>query len=229
MAHKILVVDDDKNLRLVLRAHLTRAGYQVVTASDGREALSMAFQERPDLIILDVMMPHMDGWEVCRRIRAMSDIPIIMLTARAESKDVVKGLHLGADDYLDKPFDGKELQARVQSVLRRANASSGKTKEAYRDGYLTIDLDQRRVTVAGEPVDLSPTEFNILALLVESRGRVQTYQRILEEVWGPGYTEEADYVRTYMWHLRRKIEPEPKRPRYLINDFGVGYHFEPQP
>lgn len=229
MAPKILIVDDDENLRLSLRTQLARAGYEVATASDGQEALRLIYQEHPSLVILDVMIPQIDGWEVCRQVRTMSDIAILMLTIKAESKDVVKGFELGADDYLDKPFDSRELLARVRSVLRRTRTSSDQGTETYQDAYLTVDLHRRRIEAGGVSINLSPTEFDILALLVRNRGHVQSYDRILLEVWGLPPGENIDYVRTYIWHLRSKIEPEPENPRYLINDFGLGYHFEPDP
>jgi len=229
MGQTVLVVDDDKNLRISVGAHLERAGYEVLTATDGREALRVTYGERPDLIILDVMMPEMDGWEVCEQVRTMADTPIIMLTARSDRSDVVKGLKLGADDYLEKPFDGEELLARVESVLRRARVPERDAQKTYDDGYLAVNLDRRRVTVDGERVTLSQIEFDLLALVVRNPRRVLTYDQILENVWGIGYTQQPHYVRTYIWHLRQKIEPDPHAPRYLINDLGVGYHFEPRP
>lgn len=229
MGQTVLVVDDDKNLRISVGAHLERAGYEVITATDGREALRVTYAERPDLIILDVMMPEMDGWEVCEQVRTMTNTPIIMLTARSGSSHVVKGLKMGADDYLEKPFDSDELLARVESVLRRARVPERTPQEGYDDGYLVVNLERRRVTVDGEHVRLSPTEFDLLELMVRNPRHVLTYGQILESVWGIGYTQETHYVRTYIWHLRQKIERDPPDPRYLINDLGVGYHFEPRP
>lgn len=229
MVDKILIVDDEPTVLELVRRNLEREGYQVVTASDGQEGMRMVYAERPDLVILDVMMPELDGWQVCQRVRGMSDVPIIMLTARRQEADIIKGLDLGADDYLTKPFLRGELLARVSAVLRRARTEaldpSGVT---YDDDYLAIDLDARRVMVSGELVQLTPTEYRLLVLLVSNGGRVIEFRQILESVWGFEYVDDLDYVRVYVWHLRRKVEPDPKNPRYLINVPNVGYRFEPQ-
>jgi two-component system KDP operon response regulator KdpE len=175
------------------------------------------------------MMPELDGWQVCQRIRGMSDVPIMMLTARRQETDIVKGLDLGADDYLTKPFRRGELLARVRAVLRRARIEAlDPPGVAYQDDYLSIDLDARRVIVGGESIQLTPTEYRLLALLVSNGGRLLTFQQILESVWGFEYVDDLDYVRVYVWHLRRKLEPDPRNPRYLINVPNVGYRFEPQ-
>jgi DNA-binding response OmpR family regulator len=226
MANRILVVDDDLTLLRGMQYGLEGEGYQVVTAGDGQEALRLVYSERPDLIILDIMMPRLDGRQVCQRVREMSDVPIIILTAKTEKKDIIKGLDLGADDYLVKPFDAEELLARVRAALRHARTepivSEGMT---YGDDYLSIDLNARRVAVSGELIRLTPTEYD---LLVENAGRVLEFRQILESVWGVEYIHEIDYVRTYVWHLRRKIEPDPKNPRCLLSVLNVGYRFEPQ-
>lgn len=228
MADRILVVDDNLNLLRGLRDSLEGAGYQVITAGGGREAMCLVYAERPDLIILDVMMPELDGWQVCRRVREMSDVPIVMLTAKAERKDVIKGLDLGADDYLVKPFSVEELLARVRATLRRVRTDPTPSGEGYSDDYLSISLNDRRITVNGELVKLTPTEYKLLALLVKNKGRVLEFRHILESVWGAEYVDETDYVRTYVWHLRRKLEPDPKSPRYLVSELSIGYRFEPQ-
>lgn len=229
MANRILVVDDDLTLLRGIQDSLEDEEYRIVTARDGQEALRLVYSERPDLIILDIMMPRLDGWQVCQRVREMSDVPIIILTAKTEKKDIIKGLDLGADDYLVKPFDAEELLARVRAALRHARTepivSEGMT---YGDDYLSIDLNARHVAVSGELVRLTPTEYDLLALLVENAGRVLEFRQILESVWGVEYIHEIDYVRTYVWHLRRKIEPDPKNPRYLLSVLNVGYRFEPQ-
>ena len=229
MADKVLIVDDEPAVLELVRRNLEKGGYRVVTASDGQEGMRALYAERPDLVILDVRMPGLDGWQVCQRIRDMSDVPIIMLTARREEADIIKGLDLGADDYLTKPFRKGELLARVNAVLRRARKGvidlSGVT---YEDDYLSIDLSARRVAIDGELVQLTPTEYRLLALLVENKGRALTFRQILESVWGFEYLDEVDYVRVYVWHLRRKIEPDSRHPRYLINELNVGYRFEPQ-
>ena len=228
MVDKILVVDDSPNLLRGLRDSLAQEGYPVVTASDGREALRLVYAEQPDLIVLDVMMPEIDGWQVCQRVREMSDVPIIMLTAKAERKDIVKGLDLGADDYLVKPFDVQELLARVRAALRRARTTLVSPEEGYSDDYLSINLDDRRALVNGELISLTPTEYKLLTLLVRNKGHVLTFRHILESIWGPEYVNETDYVRTYIWQLRCKLEPDPKNPRYLLNELDVGYRFQPQ-
>lgn len=229
MANRILVVDDDLTLLRGIQDSLEDEEYRIVTARDGQEALRLVYSERPDLIILDIMMPRLDGWQVCQRVREMSDVPIIILTAKTEKKDIIKGLDLGADDYLVKPFDAEELLARVRAALRHARTepivSEGMT---YGDDYLSIDLNARHIAVSGELVRLTPTEYDLLALLVENAGRVLEFRQILESVWGVEYIHEIDYVRTYVWHLRRKIEPDPKNPRYLLSVLNVGYRFEPQ-
>ncbi|MEE8392694.1 MAG: response regulator transcription factor [Anaerolineae bacterium] len=185
MADKILIVDDNHNLLNSLQSCLETEGYQVVTASDGQAALRLLYSERPDLLILDIIMPKMDGWQVCQRVREMSDMPIIMLTAQAEKKDVVQGFELGVDDYLTKPFHLEELLARVRAVLRRTRARApARENRIYRDDCLSIDLDARRVSVNGEPVKLTPTEYRLLALLVENKGQTLEFRHILENVWG---------------------------------------------
>ena len=229
MAEKVLIVDDDLTLLRGMQDSLEDEEYHVVTARDGQEALRLVYSERPDLIILDVMMPRLDGWQVCRRVREMSDVPIIILTAKTEKKDIIKRLDLGADDYLVKPFTVGELLARVRAALRRARTEPVVSEEmTYGDDYLSIDLNARRVAVSGELIRLTPTEYKLLALLVRNRGRVLEFRHILESVWGMEYVHEVDYVRTYVWHLRHKLEPDPKHPRYLVSELNVGYRFEPQ-
>ena len=229
MAEKVLIVDDDLTLLRGMQDSLEDEEYHVVTARDGQEAMRLVYSERPDLIILDIMMPRLDGWQVCLRVREMSDVPIIMLTVKGEKQDVVKGLDLGADDYLPKPFDAEELLARVRAALRRARTEpvAHEGERTFSDDYLSINLDTRRVLVNGELIRLTPTEYKLLALLVRNRGRVLETRHILKSVWGVEYVDEIDYVRTYIWHLRRKIEPDPKNPRYLISELSVGYRFEP--
>jgi two-component system KDP operon response regulator KdpE len=228
LEYKILVIDDDKDLTLMLKAQLERQKHRVVSASSGKEGLQKAYQVRPDLIILDVMMPGMDGWEVCRRLRELSSVPIIMLTARAMKGDVVKGLESGADDYLTKPFSAAELEARIQAVLRRAessNDSSNSRSSFYSNGYLTIDFDRRTVKVRDEAIELTPTEFKLLSTLVRNEGRVLPHRYLLTEVWGPEYAEEVDYVKLYIRYLRLKIEENPSDPTYIQTEWGVGYRF----
>jgi two-component system KDP operon response regulator KdpE len=188
------------------------------------------YEHHPDLIILDVNMPTMDGWTVCQRIREVSNVPVVMLTARDAPEEVIKGLDLGADDYVTKPFDIKVLLARVRATLRRAASDSPVIKKdiIYSDDYLSINLDERRVIVNGKPVRLTPTEFNLLAYLVENAARVVAYRELLEQIWGFEYIDDIDYLRVYIWHLRRKLEHDPKAPTYIMNELGVGYRFEKQ-
>jgi DNA-binding response OmpR family regulator len=224
----ILVIDDDPDLTVMLKAQLERNRHRVVVASSGREGLQKAYQARPDLILLDIMMPGMDGWEVCRRLRELSSVPIIMLTAANMQGDVVKGLESGADDYLTKPFSAVELEARIQAVLRRSSAANGGGKSRssfYSNGYLTIDFDRRIVKVRGDKVDLTPTEFDLLSCLVRNEGRVLPHRYLLSEVWGPEYADEVDYVKLYIRYLRLKIEENPSEPVYIQTEWGVGYRF----
>lgn len=190
----------------------------------------MLFTHKPDLVLLDVVMPNMDGWQTCERIRDISDVPIIMLTGEYKAEeDIVKGLDQGADDYLLKPVRNKELVARVRAALRRSELppSAGTKKEiTYVDNFLTVDIAERKVTTNGERIKLTPREFRLFALLVENAGRVLTHKQVLERVWGWEYTDDLDYVRIYISHLRQKIEPDPALPKYIITEPGVGYYFQ---
>jgi len=223
----ILVIDDDQELATMLKAQLERKNHRVVVALSGKEGLQKAYQARPDLILLDIMMPGMDGWEVCRRLRELSSVPIIMLTARNMKGDVIKGLESGADDYLTKPFSAAELEARIQAVLRRSSTQGQGNSRAlfYSNGYLTIDFDRRIVKVHGEAIDLTPTEFKLLSCLVRNEGRVLPHRYLLTEVWGPEYADEVDYVKLYVRYLRLKIEQNPADPVYIQTEWGVGYRF----
>lgn len=229
MVARILVVDDDPVLAELVSYNLEAEGYSVLTAHDGLEGLRLFQEGQPDLLVLDIAMPKLSGWEVCRRIREVSETPIIMLTAQGREQDVVRALELGADDYVTKPFRIREFVARVHANLRRARLEPvGREQIAYQDSYLTVDLDRRRVTVRGEVVKLTPTEYRLLALLVKNKGRVLEFRQILEQVWGFEYLDDIDYLRVYIWHLRRKIEQDPKNPVYLLNELNTGYRFEPQ-
>lgn len=229
MTKKIMVVDDEPaQLRLVERA-LTVSGYHVVKAGSGQEALRLVFEQRPELVLLDVMMPEIDGWQTCRLIREVSDVPVIMLTGRRHSEDdIVRGLESGADEYLAKPIGNRELQARVKAALRRADrpsGSNGKKKVVFSNDYLTVDIAERKVLVNGERRKLTPHEFRLLALLVENADRVLSHQQVLENVWGWEYIDDVDYVRIYISHLRQKIERNPSHPQYILTEPGVGYYF----
>ncbi len=223
---KILVIDDDATLLDLLRQSLGKAGYEVVTATNGLAGLQKMYEERPDLIILDVMMPRMDGWETCRRIREISQVPIIMLTAKDEEADKIKGFKYGVDDYVTKPFSFAELTARVGAVLHRTRQQPPRREPAvYRIDNLVIDLENRRVTKDGKPLDLTPTEYRLLATLVENAGRVLSHEQLLTNVWGPEYVDDTGYVKRYIWYLRQKLEDDPSHPRYIITERGFGYRF----
>jgi two-component system KDP operon response regulator KdpE len=230
MSKKVLVVDDDPAFVRLVEQALTHNGYDVLKAGSGQEGLRLLFHQKPDIVLLDVVMPGMDGWQTCRRIREICDTPVIMLTGKhSTEKDIVRGLDYGADDYLIKPVGNRELAARVRAVLRRAelpSSSEGIRQATYNDGWLTVDVAERRIMVNGERLRLTPTEFRLLTFLVENAGRVLTHQRLLEKVWGWEYVDDLDHVRIYIWHLRRKIEPEPAQPRYIKTEPGVGYYFQ---
>lgn len=225
-ATKLLIIDDDQTLVNALKLYLTKAGYTVFTGANGLEGLQLLYNERPDLVILDIMMPKMDGWEVCKRIRELSDVPIIMLTARDQETDRVMGLRMGADDYVAKPFSLKELEARLEAVLRRTRLPPPmRGRILYSDEELTIDSERWEVRRNGELVDLTPTELRLLLVLTENAGRVLTHQQLLEQVWGPEYTDETDYTKLFIWRLRQKIEQDPSNPCYIVTERGLGYRF----
>ncbi len=228
MTRKILVVDDEPaQLRLIDKV-LTANGYEVARATSGQEAIRLIYERQPELVLLDVVMPEIDGWQTCRLIREVSDIPVIMLTGKRNSEDdVVRGLESGADDYLAKPVGNRELLARVKAALRRGerSGSSGRKKVCFSNDYLTVDVAERKVTVNGQRLKLTPREFRLLALLVENAGRILSHQQVLENVWGWEYINDVDYVRIYISHLRQKIERDPSRPEYILTEPGVGYYF----
>ena len=229
---QVLVVDDEPNIRELVQVALKFHGCSVTTAASGREALRQAEAARPDLIVLDVMMPGMDGFEVCRRLRAAgNEVPVIFLTARDTSSDTVTGLAIGGDDYVTKPFSVEALVARVRAVLRRASRSSGPDQQGRGDGLVRVadlELDEDRWTVhrAGVPVELSPTEFRLLAYLMRHQGRVLTRAQLLESVWGWDYSGESQIVETYVSYLRRKLDP--LGPPLIHTQRGVGYSLRPE-
>ncbi|MGD2105670.1 MAG: response regulator transcription factor [Anaerolineae bacterium] len=224
----LLIVDDDQGLVRALEFYFKRQGYSVEKAHKGRDGLRKLYECHPDLICLDVMMPGLDGWEVLERIREMTGVPVIMLTARKTEDERVKGLRLGADDYVSKPFSMRELEARIEAVLRRSGSSdlNGKREASYADDYLAVVPERAEVRCDGEIVDLTPTEQKLLFFLVQNRGRLLSIEQILEHVWGFEYTDEKGYVRLYVWRLRQKIEPDPDNPRYILTAHGLGYRFE---
>jgi two-component system KDP operon response regulator KdpE len=221
----ILVVDDDNGLRELIRINLEHEGYGVIQAANGVQCLNSVREQRPDMVILDVMMPEMDGLEACVKVREFSQVPILMLTAKVQSEDVITGLDRGADDYLLKPFNMDELSARIRALLRRV-------PPAYRplsagDGQIQIDQQKREVRVRDEVVDLTPTEYHLLLILAEHAGRVVEHETLLRAVWGQEYTKDNDYLKVYIWHLRRKIEVDPRNPKLLLTEWGVGYRLVP--
>lgn len=221
----ILLIDDDATLLELLAGHLQTAGYHALTARDGPSGLRLASVAQPDLVVLDVMMPGMDGWEVCERLRGRLHTPIIMLTARGEEIDKLRGFRLGVDDYLSKPFSFAEVVARVGAVLARAAHVPAATHWAT-SAELTIDFDQRRVTVAGRLVDLTPTEYRLLETLARRAVRPVATEQLLLDAWGPGYAGEIKNVKHVIWALRRKIEADPGDPKHILTERGFGYRFE---
>lgn len=224
---KILVIDDEPHLVKLVRSNLEAQHYRVITAMDGPSGLAMAEKEGPDLIILDIMLPGMDGFDVLQKIREFSAVPVVTLTAKDQEVDVVKGLHLGADDYIRKPFSVHELLARVEAVLRRAAPSEDvMTRPPFVCDDFVMDFQQRRVTVRGNEVKLGPTEYKLLTQLVRNAGRVMLHADLLRKVWGPEYGGETEYLRVYISYLRNKIEQDPAKPRYILTEHGVGYMFK---
>ena len=222
---RVLVVDDDPQLLRALRITLRAAGYDVATAEDGRSALHGAAEEHPDVVVLDLGLPDLDGTEVLAGLRPWFSGPVLVLSARAESRDKVGALDAGADDYVAKPFDMGELLARLRALLRRGAAQP--TEPVVTTGHFTVDLSARQVTVDGHPVRLTPTEWGLLTVLVRNPGRLVGQRQLLQEVWGPAYQRETNYLRVYMAQLRRKLEPDPGHPRYLRTEPGMGYRFTP--
>lgn len=223
---KILVVDDEERMVRFIRLNLEHDGFQVVEAYRGAQAIQIIRDQLPDLVLLDVMMPDIDGFEVLRMIREFNPVPVIMLTAKSEEDDKVHGLELGADDYITKPFSPRELVSRVKAVLRRSETLSGAIKGLIEvDERLKIDFDRREVWLAGELVKLRPTEYRLLYHLVQNAGWVITHDQILAKVWGYEYRDEPHYVRLYINYLRQKLEEDPANPKYILTERGVGYRF----
>ncbi len=219
----IMVVDDEPSLRRLLNLLLTNAGYRVIEAQNGPDCLQQLAKTVPDLMVLDIMMPEMDGREVCQRVRQQHPVlPILMLTARTQSRDIVLGLDCGADDYMRKPFDMDELLARIRVLLRRRQSTAH--IRVVGDGEIVINTLTHKVTVQGAEVDLTPTEYTLLAILAEHAGTVITHETLLHSIWGPDSEHDQNYLKVYMWHLRRKIEPHTgRKPRLLLTEWGVGY------
>src|SRR5881392_157129 len=226
---RVLVVDDEPQITRVLKTVLTSQGYQVRTASEGESALANFTEWRPELVITDLYMPHMDGIELCRRIRAQSNVPIIVLSVKGEEGTKVEALDSGADDYVTKPFGTDELLARVRATLRRSGLGSNGTDVAsFEAGDFRIDIDARRVHVRGNEVRLTPKEFELFVYMARHPNRVITHRTLLEAVWGEASQEQPEYLRVFMGQLRKKLEPDPSNPRYLVTEPWVGYRFNPQ-
>lgn len=228
MPTKILIVEDDIEMNRLLELDLKRHGYEVATTTNGLDGLRMFHEIRPNLVVLDVALPGMDGLTVCQRIRELSNVPILIITAHAVTEEeMVEGLNLGADEYMIKPLRNLELHARINALLRRSqlNEDDASQNIRYADDYLVVDVDSRRVLVNNEEIRLTPTEFKLIATFVRHKGQVLSFQQLLEQVWGYEYNTEHHYPRIYVSHLRRKIEPDAKNPTYIQNEYGVGYRF----
>jgi len=222
---KILIIDDDTDLVQLTSLIFRRAGAQVITAQDGWEGVGKLITHRPNLVILDVMMPGADGYEVCQKIRQVSSIPLMMISALNHDQNLLEGFKSGADDYLSKPFNPEVLLSRAEALLRRsgdANLSSMK----YNDGHLEIDIDKHQILIKGKPVKVTPIEFRLLLFLQQNAGKTLSYDQILQNVWGDEYRGSVNFVHVYVSHLRGKIEKDPKNPRYIQSVHGVGYMFE---
>jgi two-component system KDP operon response regulator KdpE len=222
----ILVVDDEPRIVRFVRMNLELEGFRVSEANAGREAIEKVRDDLPDLVLLDVMLPDMDGFEVLKEIRSFSPVPVIMLTVKGEEEDRVRGLDLGADDYITKPFSPRELVSRIKAVLRRAEAAMPASQGlVVIDEDLQIDFDQREVIVRGNRVKLRPTEYRLLYHLVNNAGWVMTHEMLLSKVWGHEYRDDHQLLRLYITYLRQKIEPDPSNPKYILTEHGIGYRF----
>jgi two-component system KDP operon response regulator KdpE len=222
---RILLVDDDTTLLEILADYLARAGDEVETAASARAAQQVLRDSAPDLVVLDVTMPEIDGWQLLEQIRETWSMPVIMLTARSDEPDVLRGFSLGADDYVAKPFSFAQLEARIRAVLARTGHGVDSETQLLEAGDLQVDLNSHRVRRSGELINLTPTEFRLLTTLMEQPGKVLSPLQLVSSVWGKEYTDEVGYIRRYIWHLRRKIEPDPDQPRYIHNERNVGYYF----
>jgi len=225
-AKRILVVDDEPRMRRFIHMNLDLEGYRVLEASNGLEAIKRVREDLPDLVLLDVMMPEMDGFEVLREIRQFSNVPVIMLTVKGDEDDKVRGLELGADDYVTKPFGPRELSSRIKAVLRRAEIPAPAEQSIVRvDDRLQIDFNLRQVIVDGQVIKLRPTEYRLLYHLVNNAGWTMPHETLLAKVWGHEYRDETHYLRLYITYLRQKIEKDPSNPQYILTERGIGYRF----
>jgi two-component system KDP operon response regulator KdpE len=229
MRERVVVIDDDVELLELAWTWLDNAGYEALTAENGIEGLRRVYSSRPDLVLLDANMPRMDGWEVCRRIRDMTSVPIIMVTVNSQTRDLLMGFDLGADDYVTKPVDFNELMARVQAVLRRSQLVAQDEKSTiFHGGELEIDWKSHQIYVRGEQVKFSPTEFRVLSCLAKNRGWVVTHEQLLQKAWGSNYIGDKSFVKLYIRYLRQKIERDPRKPQLILTERGVGYRFSVQ-
>lgn len=226
MKEKILVVEDDPEFLRLTQTWLQNIGYEVITAEDGVEGMRRIYSGRPNLVLLDANMPKMDGWEVCRRIREMSDIPVMMVTVNDQKDYRLRGFSNGADDYITKPVDFPELIARIKAVLRRSGAITQEDiPETFDNGEIEVDWRSHQVWVRGKRVKLSPTEYKILACLIKNRGWIVTHEQLLEKAWGPNYIGDKSFVKLYIRYLRQKVEENPHQPKYILTERGIGYYF----
>ncbi|MCD6344047.1 MAG: response regulator transcription factor [Anaerolineae bacterium] len=227
MTKRILVIDDDFDALTLLQSALEHEGFDVTVARNGREGLRQAYITRPHLVLLDIVMPEMDGWETCQRLRYICDVPIIILSVKADQTEIVKGLSLGADDYMTKPYSFDELKSRIHARLRRTSSKNQQNWKAdYDDGYLSINLMEGAARLDGRIVELTPTETRLLSYLVSQRGRVLPRRELLTNIWGAQYEDKVSYLSVYIRHLRQKIEEDPSHPRYVCTRWGEGYYFE---
>jgi two-component system, OmpR family, KDP operon response regulator KdpE len=222
----VLVVDDESRMVEFIAMNLELEGFRVVRAANGSEALEKTTKEHPDLVLLDIMMPEMDGFETLQGLRETSSVPVIFLTAKSEEVDRIKGLDLGADDYITKPFSPRELVSRIRAVLRRTEPAAVTSSEIVVDNELRVNFNQRKVIVRGQEVRLRPTEYRLLYQLVTNAGKLLTHEVLLSRVWGAEYRDEDQYVRLYITYLRQKIEKDPKNPKYILSERGLGYRFK---
>ena len=225
MADKILIIDDEKPTVEMMSQLLMKRGFEVFKASCAQDGLRKAYHHQPDLVLLDVILPDMDGWEICRRLRELSDMPIIFVSARKDKNDIIKGLEIGADDYVTKPFDDDELVARIKARLRRSPRTSLSEELVFNQGDFRINFMNREVWIRSNLKHLTPKEFNLLAVLVRNAGRVVTRTELVTEAWGEEYSDAIDSLKLYIHYLRQKLETNPQQPEYILTSRGVGYRF----
>jgi two-component system KDP operon response regulator KdpE len=226
VGERILVIEDDDSLSQLMRIQLENGGYDVTVCNNGLAGLTVARQVKPDLILLDILLPKLNGWQVCQGLQQITKVPIIFITALGADADLLRGLEMGADDYIIKPFDHKELWARVRAALYRARRTAAQ-KRQYQFGRLSVDLDARTVKVDDERIFLTPMEYNLLAVLVEEGGRVVSHAALLRRVWGPQFEDRRQYLKLYIWYLRQKIEQDPAAPAIILTERGIGYRLAP--